>query len=82
MLKASRAHLAECGESYFAHLRAALGITLTLGGAALACAAHAFVPAIFTRTASSRVDQVRVSIQARRAGGVAAGGEVTTHSPA
>jgi len=66
MLKASRAHLAECDEGYFTHLRAALGITVTLGAAALACAAHAFIPGIFTRTASTRVERVRSSIVARQ----------------
>jgi hypothetical protein len=75
MLKASRAHLAECDESYFAHLRAALGITLALGGAALACAVHAFVPALFTRTASTRVEQVGASIRARKAAGAMKAGE-------
>ena len=79
MLKASRAHLAECGESYFAHLRAALGITLTLGGAALACAVHAFVPALFTRTASTRVEQVSAGIKARRAEGLGGSGASRLH---
>jgi hypothetical protein len=77
MLKASRAHLAECGEGYFAHMRAALAITLSLGGAALACAVHAFVPALFTRTASTRVEQVSESIRARRAAASAAGGDAS-----
>jgi hypothetical protein len=68
MLKASQAHLADCGESYVAHLSAALRISWTLAGAALACAVHAFVPGMFTRTASARVEQVREGILARRAG--------------
>ena len=71
MLKASRAHLSECDESYFEHLRAALRITLTLGTAAAACAAHAFVPGLFTRSASMRVERVHNSIIERRAGGEA-----------
>lgn len=66
MLKASRAHLAECREDYVTHLRAALGITASLSAAALACAVHAFVPGLFTRTASTRVERVRSSILARR----------------
>ena len=67
MLKASEAHLAECGEGYFAHLRAALRISWILGGAVIACAVHAFVPGLFTRTASTRVEQVRAGILARQA---------------
>ena len=66
MLKAGRAHLAECDESYFTHVREALGITVILGAAALACAVHAFIPAMFTRTASTRVERVRASIEARK----------------
>ena len=72
MLKASRTHLAECGEGYFAHLRAALRISWILCGAVIACAVHAFVPGLFTRTASARVEQVRAGILARKAGGQAA----------
>jgi hypothetical protein len=71
MLKASRAHLAECNEGYFAHLKAAMSITATLIGAAMACAVHALVPGLFTRTASNRVEQVRSSILARRLAGAA-----------
>lgn len=71
MLKASRAHLAECSESYFDHLAAALGISAVLIGAALACAVHALIPALFTRTASNRIEELRTSIQARRARGQA-----------
>ena len=66
MLKASRAHLSECDEGYFTHLKAALGITATLGAAALGCAVHAFVPGLFTRSASTRIERVRSSIVARQ----------------
>jgi hypothetical protein len=65
MLKASRAHLAEVDETYFTHLAAALRIAGILGGAALACAVHAIVPALFTRTASRRVEEVRSGIATR-----------------
>jgi hypothetical protein len=67
MLKVSRSHLRDCNETYVAHFGAALRISWTLAGAALACAVHAFVPGLFTRTASTRVEQVRDGILARRA---------------
>jgi len=66
MLKASRSHLDDCGETYIAHCCAALRISWTLAGAALACAIHAFVPGLFTRTASTRVERVRDSILTRQ----------------
>ena len=66
MLKASRSHLDDCGETYTAHCGAALRISWTLVGAALACAIHAFVPGLFTRTASARVERVRDSILTRQ----------------
>ena len=67
MLKASRSHLAECREGYLTHLLAAVRISATLLAAALACAIHAFVPGLFTRSASVRVERVRSSILARQA---------------
>jgi hypothetical protein len=82
MLKASRAHLAECEEGYLAHLRAAVGISLTLLTASLACAIHALVPGVFTRSASVRVERVRSSIIARRAIANSADDETSTKEPA
>ena len=70
MLKASRAHLAECREGYLTHLLAAVRISGTLLAAALACAIHAFVPGLFTRSASVRVERVRSSILARQAAAI------------
>ena len=67
MLNASRAHLAECREGYLTHLIAAVRISATLLTAALACTIHAFVPGLFVRSASMRVERVRSSILARKA---------------
>ena len=66
MLKASRAHLADCDESYGEHCIAAFRISWTLTGAAMACAVHAIIPGLFPRTASGRVEQVREGILAGR----------------
>jgi hypothetical protein len=46
------------GQSYTRHLRGALGYSLTLLGASLACMVHAFLPALFTRTASTKIAEL------------------------
>lgn len=48
-------HPSHCGETYAEHGRFALGISLTLFGAAFAALAHAIVPAAFQTTASRTV---------------------------
>jgi hypothetical protein len=55
MLRASRAHLAEVGESYFEHLRFALLVGALAVGAGLACMLHAVVPGICQKTCSRTV---------------------------
>ena len=55
MLKASRAHLAAVGESYFEHMRFAMLVGTLAIGAGLACILHALVPALCERTCSRTV---------------------------
>lgn len=55
MLQASRAHLAEVGESYFEHMRFALVVGALAAGAGLACVLHAIVPALCQTTCSRTV---------------------------
>jgi hypothetical protein len=55
MLKASSAHLAEVGESYFEHMRFALLVGALATGAGLACVLHAVVPALCQTTCSRTV---------------------------
>jgi hypothetical protein len=55
MLRASRDHLAEVGESYFEHMRFALLVGALGLGAGLACVLHAIVPALCERTCSRTV---------------------------
>jgi hypothetical protein len=73
MLRASRAHLAEVGESYFEHMRFALLVgTLSLG-AGLACMLHAIVPALCETTCSrALVALQRVFADRTQLGAVAA----------
>ena len=55
MLRSSRAHLAEVGETYFEHMRFALLVGSLAIGAGLACVLHALVPALCERTCSRTI---------------------------
>jgi hypothetical protein len=59
MLKSSRAHLAEVGESYFEHMRFALLVGALAAGAGLACMLHAIVPGICQTTCSRAVGSLQ-----------------------
>lgn len=59
MLTRSRAHLAEADESYFQHLRFAVGVGLMLVAAGTACILHGLVPGLCTKTASRTVDELK-----------------------
>src|SRR6476469_4074526 len=59
LLKASRAHLAEVGETYFEHMRFALVVGALGVGAGLACMLHAIVPALCERSCSRAVASLR-----------------------
>ena len=52
MVRASRDHLNEVQETYFEHFGAALAIAALLVQAGIACAMHAVIPGLCTRTAS------------------------------
>ena len=67
MMKASRNHLDDVGESYLEHLGAALRIALLMVRAGLACAIHAIVPALCTMTASRCLAEVQQLFAARQA---------------
>ena len=70
------AHPRSVGESYGQHLGAALGFAGLLAGAAAACFVHAFVPALFTRTASRQVATLNTRMQRSRQRLVALGAEL------
>lgn len=55
MLRASRSHLTQAGESYFEHMRFALIVGLLAVGAGLACVLHAFVPGVCQTTCSRTI---------------------------
>ena len=78
MLNATRQHLAEVDEGYAQHLGEALGISALLIKAGLACAVHALIPGLCTRTASRCVAR----FQARMAERGAADPQTRRASPA
>jgi len=59
-------HPRSVGESYTEHagVAARFGVTMVIGGAA--CILHAFIPAIFPRTASDRVKKLYAQMVARQ----------------
>ena len=67
MFKASRDHLDEVQENYFEHLLAALSISGLLAKAGIACAVHAIVPGLCTRTASRCIARVSSNLNRRGA---------------
>ena len=65
MVRACRRHLDEIDESYWQHLRAALRFSRRLAGASAACALHAFIPGLCTRSASRTVAELHAELGAR-----------------
>ena len=57
-LTAFREHPASVGESYFGHMKFALGFAATLLAAAFCALVHAFIPPLFETTASRLVAQI------------------------
>jgi len=60
MLRQSKAHLADVGESYFEHMRFALLVGALAVGAGLACMLHAIVPAVCERSCSRAVASLQM----------------------
>lgn len=67
IVKAFRDHPASVGETYFEHMRAALGFTFTMIRAASGCAIHAFLPFLFQKTGSTAVDDLYRRMVTQRA---------------
>ena len=59
MLRSSRAHLAEVGETYFEHMRFAMVVGALATGAGLACILHAIVPGLCQSTCSRTVSSLQ-----------------------
>jgi hypothetical protein len=65
VIRSSKFHLAHVRETYFQHFRAALGISARLATASAACALHAFVPGLCTRSASRRIAAIHARLASR-----------------
>ncbi len=79
MVRGSKNHLAQVGESYFEHLAAALGFAFALAKASLACGLHALVPALCTHTASRSVAELQRKLVMRAAQRRSDGDRVRIH---
>jgi hypothetical protein len=66
-------HPATVGETYFGHLRQALGFSIRMFAAALACFVHALLPFLFVRTGSSCIETLHQRMVVNRARRGAAG---------
>ena len=58
-------HPAKVDETYFQHMRFALGFAFWLGAAALAALVHAFLPALCETTASRILKRLNMRIESR-----------------
>jgi hypothetical protein len=58
IVRAFQEHPATVGETYFEHLRSALGFTATMARAAVCCGIHAFLPFLFQRAGSDAIDDL------------------------
>ncbi|MDA1181153.1 MAG: DUF6356 family protein [Proteobacteria bacterium] len=56
MIKHSKNHLSDAKETYFQHMTAALSISLQLFIASFKALIHSFVPSLFTKSASSKIN--------------------------
>ncbi len=59
-------HPESVGETYFQHLRFALGVSFRAAFAAAACFVHAFFPFICVDTASKELEKINEHLKNRR----------------
>ena len=57
-MKRLTAHLNEVDETYFEHMRFAFGFAIEMLFASLACAVHALLPFLFTKTGSKCIERL------------------------
>jgi hypothetical protein len=66
MIKNSKKHLRDARESYLEHMRAALKISSQLLIASLQAFFHSIIPALFTKSASSKIKVLHLFIENRK----------------
>ena len=57
------AHLEEAGETYFEHMRHAMGISFLLLTAGTKCLIHSIVPDLFVTGVSSKLDEINALVK-------------------
>lgn len=65
MIKKSKKHLSDAQESYFQHMAAALSISSQLFIASFKALIHSIFPSLFTKSASSKINELHLFIQKR-----------------
>ena len=66
MIKNSKKHLRDADENYLQHMGAALKISTQLLIASLHAFCHSIIPALFTKSASSKIKELYLYIDNRK----------------
>ena len=66
MIKDSKKHLRDAEENYLQHMSAALRISSQLLIASLQAFFHSIIPALFTKSASSKIKELYLFIENRK----------------
>ena len=66
MFKNSKNHLTEAKENYFQHMLVALKIFFQLLSASLKAFIHSIIPALFTKSATSKIKELYLLIEERK----------------
>ena len=66
MIKNSKKHLMDAKENYLQHMGAALKISSQLFIASLQAFFHSIIPALFTKSASSKIKELYLCIENRK----------------
>ena len=66
MIQNSKKHLRDADENYLQHMRAALKISSQLLIASLQAFFHSIIPALFTKSASSKIKELYLYIENRK----------------
>ena len=66
MIKNSKKHLRDADENYLQHMGAALKISTQLLIASLQAFFHSIIPALFTKSASSKIKELYLFIESRK----------------
>jgi len=66
LIKSSKKHLEDTNENYFLHMLIAMKIAVSLLIAGVKAFIHAFIPGLFTKSASKKISELHLFIQKRK----------------